>query len=176
MIFRKLWLVNRNQGGFALIEIIAALAIMALIGIGAATATAQVCTQSTKNSDYTTASRHTMNAIHWISRDVMMAQTVETNGASGLLPLNLNWVDWDNSIHQVTYTLQEDGDLKRGYSVDGGEPSETVVAQYINSDTETTNCEFSGGVLTLKVTATVDEGKATSQATKIREITPRPGL
>jgi len=174
MIFRKLWLVNRNQGGFALIEIIAALAIMALIGIGAATATAQVCTQSTKNNDYTTASRHTMNAIHWISHDTMMAQTVETNGASGFLPLILNWVDWDNSTHQVTYTLQENGDLKRSYSVDSEEPIETLVAQYINSDTETTNCEFSGGILTIKLTAIADE--SASNVTKTREITPRPRL
>jgi len=173
MIFRKLGLVNRNQRGFTLIETIAAIAIMALIGIGVATATVQVCTQGTKNNDYTTASRHTMNAIHWISRDAMMAQTVEPNGASGFLPLILNWVDWDNSIHQVTYSLQ-DGDLKRSYSVDGGEPIETVVAQYINSDTETTNCEFSGGVLIIKVTAIADEGS--SNVTKTREITPRPCL
>lgn len=173
MIFRKLGLVSINQRGFTLIEIIAAVAIFSLIGIGAATATAQVCTQGSQNNDYTTASRHAMNAIHWISRDAMMAQTVETNGASGFLPLVLNWIDWDNSTHQVTYTLL-DGDLKRSYSVDGGEPTETMVAQYINSDAEMTNCEFSGGVLIIKLTAIAD-GNA-SNVTKTREITPRPGL
>ena len=42
--------------------LIAALAITGFIGLGAATATVQVLNRSAKNSDYTTASRHTIRS------------------------------------------------------------------------------------------------------------------
>ena len=148
--------------------------IMGFIGIGTAVATVQVVNQGSYNSDYNTASRHTLNAIHWISWDAQMAQTVVRNGSTGF-PLNLSWVEWDNSTHQVTYT--EAGDtLRRSYSIDGGVPSETEIAQHINWVSENTTCGFNGGVLTLKVTATVGTGLNAVSVTKVREVTPRPGL
>ena len=175
MKFRKLLEPLRNgQKGFTLIELIVVLAITGLIGLGATTAIVQVLSQSSKNNNYTTASRHTMNAIHWISRDAQMAQDVEPGGPAGF-PLTLSWTEWDNTGYQVTYSIVDDK-LRRGYSVDGGDPSETLVAQYINSTSETTSCEFAGGVLTLQVTTTVGEGTQELSVTKVREITPRPSL
>jgi prepilin-type N-terminal cleavage/methylation domain-containing protein len=174
MILHKLGLFNRNQRGFTLIEMLTVVAITGLIAIGASIATAQVLHQSTRNSDYTTASRHTLNAINWISCDAQMAQTVQPDGASGF-PLTLSWVDWDNTLHQVIYTL-EDSKIRRGYSIGGGEPRDILIAEYIDPDAQMTNCEFDGGVLTLQVTATVGEGRQTSSVTKVREISPRPSL
>jgi len=164
----------KGQRGFTLIEVIAALAITGLIGVGVSTATVQVLNQSARNSDYTTASGHTMNAIYWISRDAHVSQTVEPNGASGF-PLTLSWTEWDNSEHEVTYAI--DGDkLRRNYSVDGGGPNQTLVAQYINSVSENTTCEFTGGVLMIRVTTTVGDGTHAISVAKVRKITPRPGL
>jgi len=114
-----------------------------------------------------------MNAIYWLSRDAQMSQTVEPGGASGF-PLTLSWIEWDNSAHQITYSIEGDK-LRRSYS-DGGEPSQTVVAQYINSVSENTGCEFTGGVLTVELTVTVGTGSNAVSVTKVREITPRPGL
>jgi prepilin-type N-terminal cleavage/methylation domain-containing protein len=174
MILRKLRQISQTQSGFTLIEVLAALAITGIIGLGATMATVQVLTQGTRNSDYTTASRHAMNAIHWVSRDAHMAQTVTPDVASGF-PLTLNWTEWDNSEHQVVYTIVDDR-LMRSYSVDSSEPGQTLVAQYINPDSENTTCEFSDMVLTLRVTTVVGEGTRTVSVSRIREITPRPGL
>ena len=174
MIFCRLSRLINGQRGFTLIEVLAALAVTGLIGLGSAMTTVQVLNQSARNSDYTTASRHTMNAIYWISRDAQMSQIIEPDGASGF-PLTLSWTEWDNSGHQVIYSIEDDK-LKRSYSVDGSEPSQTVVGQYINSVAENTTCEYTGGVLTLKVTSVVGNGANALSMTKVREITPRPGL
>jgi prepilin-type N-terminal cleavage/methylation domain-containing protein len=176
MIFRKLGWIVKGQRGFTLIEFIAALAITGLIGVGAAAATVQVLNQGTKNSDYTTASRYSMNAIHWISRDARLAQTVETGGTSGF-PLELSWTEWDNSDHQVIYIIDVQQDkLKRRYSIDGGEPREAVVSHHINSVAGNTTCEFVNGMLAVKVTCNVGTGSNAVSVTKKCDIAPRPGL
>lgn len=174
MMRDRLRRASRGQPGFTVIEVIVALAITSIIGLGATMITGQVLTQSGTNRDYTTASRHTMNAIYWISRDAQMSQDRTLGGASGF-PLTLVWTEWDNSQHQVTYSIEDDR-LTRSSTVDGGEPVETLVAQYVNSVSENTTCAFSDRVLTVKVTATVGNGTHALSVTKVREITPRPGL
>lgn len=175
MILHRLARITRGQQGFTLLELIVAVALTALIGVGATTATVQVMTQTNRNTDYTAASRHVMNAIYWLSRDAQMSQTVLTDNGTTGFPLTLGWTEWDNSAHQVVYSVVDDM-FRRSYSVDGGLPSETMVAEYINSVAENTTCEFSGGVLTVKVTATIGAGSNAHSVTKTREITPRPGL
>ncbi len=158
-----------------MLELLVALAITSFISVGVAMATVQVVDQGGRNSDYNTASRNTLNAIHWISRDAQMAQTLEPGGSSGF-PLNLSWVEWDNTVHQVTYA--EDGDrLRRSYSIiGGGAPNVTLVAQYINWVSENTTCDFSDGILELTVTTTVGTGLNAVSVTRTHDIAPRPGL
>lgn len=168
MILRKSGRFLRSRRGFTLIEVIVALAIISLIGAGVSTATIQILKQGVRNGYYTTASQYTMNAIHWISRDTEMSQTVETDGASGF-PLTLSWIDWGSSEYQVVYTIEDDK-LKRSYSVNGGEPSQTIVAEYVNSISENTTCEFASRVLTMQVTTTVGKGAHAISVTNIRKI------
>lgn len=162
--------------GFTLVETIASLAIAGLVGLGATIANAQVMNQTARNNAFTTASRHTLNALQWISRDVQMAQDIDGDtGFPDTSNLTLTWVEWDNTVNQVVYSV-EDGELKRTYTVGGGDPTVTLVAEYINSDAELTNCVSDNGVLTLTITGTVGLGSKAVSVTKTSEITSRPKL
>ena len=178
MILRKIKLFIKEQRGFFLTEMLASLAIAGLIGLGATIASAQVMNQTARNNDYTTASRHTLNAIQWISRDIQAAQTIEGwAGFPATDNLTLTWTAWDNTVNQAVYYVVN-GQLKRSYSVDGGAPRVTLVAEYINSDAAMTNCvpDSDNVVLTLTITGSVGAGSTIVDVTKVREITARPRL
>ncbi len=81
-----------------------------------------------------------------------MAQTVTPSGGAGF-PLHLTWVTWEGDTKQVTYDLTGD-ELRRSLSVNGGQPSQTLISQKIDAGPAMTNAQFSSGVLTFKVTAT----------------------
>jgi type II secretory pathway component PulJ len=176
MKFLKLKSLINNQQGFMLIEVLGALVIASLITVAVTMTNAQVLNQTSDNNNYTTASRHTQNAIYWIGRDVQMAQTINgTDGFPQTENLVLTWKTWDNSTHSANYTVV-DGELQRTYSIDAGSPLTTVVAEYINSDEGMTYCTSDNGVVTLRITSSVGEGTKTVDVTKTHQITSRPNL
>jgi len=174
MIFHRLGLISKNQRGFTLIELMISTAIIGLISVATTTAIFQMLNVSSGSTNHMTAVKQVQNAVNWISRDAQMAQIVVPNGDSGF-PLNLTWVKWANTVHQVTYTL-EDSKLQRNYYVNGGEPSEALVARFIDPDSEMTNCQYVGGVLTFKITATVGSGSQVASDIRVCEVIPRPAL
>ena len=164
-----------GQAGFTLIEVIVAVAITGLIGLGASVATAQVLNQTTKNNDYTLASRNALNALYWISHDASMAQTINgTEGFPQTEDLSLYWIGWDNTRYSANYTL-ENGVLKRIYS-ENGEVTTTIIASNINPNSSMTCCVLDNGILTVTITGSVGEGDKVVNVTKVRDITPRPNL
>jgi len=171
-MFGRAAAVNRNQRGFTFIEMLVALTIASLIGVGVTTAITQTLNTSVRNSDHTVAVKQVQNAIYWVRRDAKMAQTVQVDEGDSGLPLTLTWVEWDNTQHQITYVVEE-GKLKRRHSIDGGEPTTLLVAEYINPDPALTNCEFTVGVLTFKVTTTVGSGSLATEETQVFRVDPR---
>jgi type II secretory pathway pseudopilin PulG len=175
MMLRRIRQFINNESGLSLIEVLVSLVITGFIGMGAAISSAQVLNETSENNDYTTASRNAMNAVYWISRDAQMAQVI--GGVSGFpqtADLSMAWIDWNNSSHNATYSVAN-GQLKRTYTVDG-DTTETLIAEFINSDANSTNCASTNGTLTLTITTTVGEGKRAIDVTRIRQITARPKL
>ena len=175
MIFHRLKSIHKNQKGFTLIELIVAIAITALIIGVIVMSIFQVFIVNALSSNHMLAVRQVQNAGYWINHDVQMAQQepVIVNSGGVLESIFLTWEGWDSTLHEVTYTL-EDTELKRSYWNDTGETSEILVAQYINPDSAKTKCDFTGGVLTLTVTAAVGTWPKVESETRIYEIIPRP--
>ncbi len=176
MMYRRAFRHLKSQGGFTILEMLVAVALTALISLGASMASVQVLNETARNTDYTTASRQAMNAIHWISQDAQMAQI--TLGAD-VFPdagnLTFTWTTWENEVDRVVYSVSG-GELKRQFFVGDGEPVETVIAQYISDDPGLTSCVSDNGVLSLKVTASVGEGDKVVNVTRTRDTISRPNL
>ena len=171
MIFRRLGLINKNQRGFTLAELIVALAITGLITGGITMSIFQVFDINTRSNNHMTAVRQVQNAGYWISHDAQMARDVAPDPGDTGFPLVLTWTEWGGTVNEVTYTLV-DSELKRSHSVDG-EPSETVVAQYIDS----VSCQLDpldNRKLTFTITATVSGGWKEASETRVYEVIPRP--
>ena len=175
----KLKLFHKNQRGFSLLELMVSLAIASIISLGALIANAQVLSQTSRNNDYTTASRQALNAVHWISRDAQMSHNVTGADTFPGDDLTLTWTEWDNSQHVAIYSL-EDNKLSRSYTeVVGGVPGPTqvtTIAEYINDDPAYTNSCYTDSVLTIKITSSVGENDLVVDFTKQASITSRPNI
>lgn len=164
MIFHRLGLINNNQAGFTLIELILVIAITGIITGSITMTISQVFTNNAHSIAHMTAIKEVENTIHWISRDVQMAQIVVTDDPAAVL--TLTWVEWDNTVNQVTYRLEND-QLHRNHSING----QTIVARHIDS-IEVTPKPYSGGKLTLTITAAI----GSASETRVCEVIPRPAL
>jgi prepilin-type N-terminal cleavage/methylation domain-containing protein len=175
MMFCKIKAFHKNRAGFTLIETIAAIAITGIIALGASISIAQVLNQTTRNNDYTSASHNTLNALHWMSRDALMAQTV--NGTAGFpltQALSMKWSGWDNTMYTANYTLTN-GQLRRIYS-DGTSVTSMVIAENINPASGMTSCVSENGTITITITSSVGAGAKVIDVTRVREISSRPNL
>jgi prepilin-type N-terminal cleavage/methylation domain-containing protein len=175
MIFNRLRKLNKNQGGFTLLELALAMAIGGIIASAITMTMFQIFDSSSRTSNHMTVVRQVQSAGYWVSNDVQMAQGIapeplpDTDG----LPLVLNWTKWDGTAHKVTYELQGTDFVRRYHST--GHPDEDMtIAQFVSS-VEVGPRPYTGGKITFTVTATLGAGSSAQTETRIYEVTPRPG-
>jgi len=171
-------LIHNSQRGFTLIELIIAIAITGLIVSVIAVSIFQLYKVHASTSNRMIAVRQVQNAGYWVSRDVQMAQSVETDGGATGFPLKLTWSnEWDGNTYQVVYSLA-DSELRRSYKVNDDDP-EMLVAEYI--DQAETSCGLTGGgtftlpdkddAFTITGGAVADSGKITVDTGSIKVTT-----
>ncbi|MBN1370014.1 MAG: type II secretion system protein [Dehalococcoidaceae bacterium] len=119
------------QGGFTLIELIIAITITSLILGAAATGVYQLIAGNAANSNYMTAVRQVQQVGHWVSRDMIMANVIDTSNSDdpdlvepgdSMNVLRVYWFDiqgWDPTLertyfkHKIVYNLTSEGLLYR---------------------------------------------------------------
>lgn len=164
-------MIKRDQEGFTLIEVLVAVAITGLIVTGISAAIFHVMSINAVTANKITAVKQVENALHYIIRDGQMAQTIQPGGGGTGFPLSLSWVEWDSTRHDVSYTLDA-GKLYRNHSTNGGALTSSPLADHINPEPELTSCQYAGGVLTFKLTASVSGFRPASE-TRTIEVKPR---
>lgn len=170
---------SHAQVGLTLVELIVALAIISLIGVGIAMAISQTLLASRQANEQQYAVSQVRQAEHFITRDAVMAWKITSSG----FPLVMYWETVDTQgntfSHTITYTLSESPDityrLQRNNLVvlketdDVFDRSTQFVADSLHGDSA---CEFDSQVLTVTLKAQMDY--ASEPALEVREFQVSP--
>jgi prepilin-type N-terminal cleavage/methylation domain-containing protein len=150
----KHWLIagGVKQSGYGLLEVVVALALVAILGTGISIFTVQTLSQTDRSSYQMQAVQQLEIAGYWVSRDVQMARTV-TPGPNAGFPLVVNWTDENNNTFQVTFSINGN-QLQRSMVENGGPSRNTQLVYSINPSPTLTNCSYANSLLTFNATAT----------------------
>jgi prepilin-type N-terminal cleavage/methylation domain-containing protein len=174
-IFRRLGLLNKNQRGFTLIEMLIVLAISGFV-TGTTTMTIfQVLDGNVRTNNQMEAISRVQDAGYQVSQDAEQAQTIVRTEDEDGFPLTLSWTDWENNDqHQVIYSIV-DNKLQREVS------GTRYEFEYIfNTDPDTgelkTYCTLIDDTLSCTLTAIVGSGSQKQTETRVYEVIPRPKM
>jgi prepilin-type N-terminal cleavage/methylation domain-containing protein len=180
-IFRRLGLLNKNQRGFTLIEMLIVLAISSFV-TGTTTMTIfQVLDGNVRTNNQMEAISRVQDAGYQVSQDAEQAQTIVRTEDEDGFPLTLSWTDWENNDqHEVIYSIANNK-LQRQHYINGGLSGTSYVFEYIfNTDPDTgelkTYCTLIDDTLSCTLTAIVGSGSQKQTETRVYEVIPRPKM
>jgi prepilin-type N-terminal cleavage/methylation domain-containing protein len=147
--------LKTTEKGFTLIELLVGIAIAVFV-VGAASMTVITMMRLTpQTNNWAIALRQVQNTGYWISRDVMMSDTVTPGTGDTFLTLTQPQISPPNKT--IVYRFEPmSGSLKRLMRDDDQTPGQSImIAEYISiSDSDTTaTYDDVTRTLTLKVTA-----------------------
>jgi len=162
--------------GFTLVELMVALAVSAMIVVGAAWIMRSVVLVTAENRYDTIATVNVQVVGFWINDDVVQAQEIKLGGVGGF-PLTIEWTEWNGDRNRVTYSVEFMTDalgnddlyrLSREHEKNTGSGYESMGSVYVGEHlvSGTTRCywsEDSEDVLVLDVTARFDRSEASSK-------------
>ncbi len=106
--------MKRSEKGFTVIEVIVAVAIAAIIALGAGMTTIQIMQGSQQSSDWTTVVRQAQNVGYWVSEDALKSQTIdigddpETGDNEFII---IYWKDWEvGDTYEINYVWLDSAD------------------------------------------------------------------
>ena len=168
--------MKQGENGFTIIELVVALAIIALIGSAATMTTFQVIKGTERSNNHMTAVRQVQNAGYWISHDTQIAESAIVDNLE--LPdfLILTWAEQDYAggepiYHSVTYFFEDLSDavgkLKRSHWSSAGANEQTLVAEHIyydpNDPDNSSKASYESPVLTVQLTAVFGDATETKE-------------
>jgi prepilin-type N-terminal cleavage/methylation domain-containing protein len=164
--------IRRSASGFTLIELVMALAVSGILLSAISASLYQVFTNSQKNTAHMLAVKQVENAVHFLVRDVEMAQHVRTSGLDTGEVLELSWTDWEAVETVITYSWDSTNHtLIRDHSRDG--TSTTIAYAVVNAPVISPQpFTASDQKLLINITCTV----AGHNEERALEIAPRPGI
>jgi prepilin-type N-terminal cleavage/methylation domain-containing protein len=185
-MFHRLGLINRNQKGLTLMELLIALAITGIIVSTVTMVIFQVFDGEARSSNHIDAISRAQDAGRYISQDAGMAQTVERTEDDDGFPLTLTWTKWEtNDKYWIVYRIV-DNSLQRDEYINrepDGDPDGTLVFEHIISkDGEELKTflnppdDDDDYTLSFTITAIVGIGSQQVSETRVYEAIPRPGI
>ena len=181
-MLHRLRLINKNQMGLTLLELLLAVAIATIVTGTTAMVVFQVFDGEARSSNHVDAISRVQNAGCQVSTDAGMTQAVVWTDDGDGFPLTLSWTEWEsNEVHQAIYSIVGN-ELQREHYIDGG-LSETYVFEHIynnHPDTGDLTTYFvfdeANFTLTFTLTAVVGVGSQQEVETRVYEFIPRPSI
>jgi len=172
--------VKHGQRGFTIIELVAATAVIALLGSVAAMTVFQATRTTAAGDAYLYVVRQLQGASYWIGRDTQMAESVIVDNLTFPNFIIFGWTEQDPGEdpvhHTVTYSFTDlshgIGNLNRNHWSDAGLNEDMLVARSIYYDPDdpagTSRASYADPVLTVTLCSRQDTAAETREYTFAR--------
>jgi len=183
-MLHRLRLINKNQMGLTLLELLIALALATVVTSTTAMVVFQVFDGEARSSNHINAISRVQNAGCQVSTDAGMAQmwAVTPPPDPDGFPLTLSWTEWEsNEVHQVVYSIVGN-ELQREHLIDGSSSEIYLFGHIYNTHPDTgefiTYCVWDevNFKLAFTLTAVVGVGSQQEIETRVYEVKPRPSI
>lgn len=119
-----------REDGFTLVEQVMALALSAIVVLGAAMTSAQTLRGTERNIDWSTSYRQAQNVGYWLSLDAAMVNSIDIGDDPGTEDdvefVSLSWKDWESGYtYHMSYLW-----------IDAADSSKQLIRRQVVSDAE----------------------------------------